>query len=102
MIGWSVKLLAYWLCSRKGGAATLPFVDWRTVPHMPFVRRAVQRFINNESLSYDQQLVVRGVLQAFCRHHRTSHPQVVSAGSLSRLWNTLKSNGVDPFHVLEQ
>lgn len=101
MIGWSVKTLAYWLRSRKGGASALPFVDWRTVPHMPSVRRAVQRFINNESLSYDQQLIVRGVLQAWCRHHTCSDKGAgrgrVSVNTCSRLHLALQAAGVDPF-----
>lgn len=106
MIGWSVKMLAYWLRSRKGGASALPFVDWRTVPHLPSVRRAVQRFVNGQPLSYDQQLVVRGVLQAFCRHHGTSDKGVgrgrISINSFSRLHLALQAAGVDPFENVEQ
>jgi hypothetical protein len=103
MIGWTVKQLAYWLRSRKGSVKDLPFVDWRTMRGIPFVRRAVHRFIAGKPLRYDQALVIRGVMQAWCRRH---HIDIVKGNAgkftddtLRRLWHAMQAAGADPFEV---
>lgn len=107
MVGWSIKSLSYWLRTRKGGVAAVAavaFVDWREhARRLPFLSRAVRRFLGGRSLSYDQMLCISGVLQAwrdeFGADVRVPRGHTMKRDLLWRAYQRLRAAGIDPFRV---
>ncbi len=106
MIGWTEKKLSHWLCRHEGGAKAQAFVDWRTIQHIPFVRRAVERYHARRRLGYDEMLVLLGILRAWNAHHElglaVGRGKKLTVGTIERAHKRVLDVGqgrIDPFDV---